>query len=231
MLRLLTEALLHLAYPHVCEGCGSDVLPKDQLLCLRCLSSLPLTGFHLHADNPVEKMFWGRLPLTAACAQYYFTKRSLMQGLLHQLKYRGNRDAGLYLGRLMGYSLLASSRFCTADLLLPMPLFRAREKRRGYNQAEVICRGISEVMQKPVRADIVIRSTGTDSQTKKGRIARWQNMEGRFELTGAAAIEHKQVLLVDDVITTGASLEALGRTLLPVEGIRLSIAALCFTLD
>lgn len=107
----LKEALLHFLFPHVCEGCGTDVLEPDHFLCLKCLSSLPKTAFQLYPDNPVEKLFWGRLPVAAATAEYYFATGSLMQHLMHRFKYRGNKEIGVYLGRQMGFSLKQANRF------------------------------------------------------------------------------------------------------------------------
>jgi ComF family protein len=229
LLHEIKDSLLHLVFPHVCEGCGSDVLDVHNELCLKCLSSLPETNFHMHANNPIEKIFWGRLPVTYATAQYYFTKESLMQHLMHQLKYRGNKELGIYLGKLMGHALAASNRFSFVDALIPLPLFPVKEKKRGYNQATVLCEGIAGVLQKPVLKDVVRRVSYTDSQTKKNRVERWQNMEGRFELVNPSTIEGKHVLLVDDVITTGATLEACGKEINQVPNVQLSIATLCFS--
>lgn len=225
----IKESLLHLLFPHVCEGCGTDVIEQDHFLCLKCHASLPKTEFHLYPNNPIEKIFWGRLPITHATAQYYFTKASLMQHLMHQLKYRGNKELGLYLGRLMGHAFKQSNRFERIDALIPLPLFPAKEKGRGYNQATVLCEGISEVMAKPIVKNAIVRTMHTDSQTKKNRVQRWENMEGRFELVNLGAIKDKHVLLVDDVITTGATLEACGTELLEAENVRLSVATLCFS--
>ena len=223
------DALLHLVFPHICAGCGSDLVEKDNFLCINCLSSLPETLFHLHPNNPIEKLFWGRVPITHATAQYYFVKESLMQRLMHSFKYRGNKDLGLFLGRLMGNQLNQSNRFSFIDVIIPLPLFAAKENRRGFNQAAILCEGISEVLQKPILKDVVFRKVHTESQTKKSRIQRWQNMEGRFDLANKEKIAGKHVLLVDDVVTTGATLEACGRELLKAEDARLSIATLCFS--
>jgi len=175
----------------------------------------------------VEKKFWGRISLEHATAQYYFTRESLMQRLMHQFKYKRNRDLGFQLGGLMGASIKNSGRF-PVDALIPLPLFRVKEKKRGYNQATILCEGMAESLQVPVLKDAVIRSHHTDTQTKKGRIERWQNMEGKFVLLKPRAVRNKNVLLVDDVITTGATLEACGAELLKAENIKLSIAALCY---
>lgn len=229
LLHDIKAALLHLAFPHVCAGCGSDALEQEHALCLYCLNALPLTRFHLHPDNPVEKAFWGRLPICSATAQYYFTRGSLIQRLMHRLKYRGDQALGLYLGQLMGLQLAQSDRFRQADALLPLPLAPARERKRGYNQAALLCQGIAEVLQKPVLTDAIARTAFTESQTKKNRVERWQNIEGRFRLTDEKGLEGRHLLLVDDVITTGATLEACGRELLRAGGTQLSIATLCFS--
>lgn len=229
LLKEIKDSLLHLAFPHVCEGCGTDNLQADHILCLRCLSSLPQTNFHLHPNNPIEKIFWGRIPVVHATAQFYFTKESMMQHLMHQFKYKNNKEIGLYLGKLMGFALAASNRFSFVDALIPLPLHKSKEHKRGYNQAAILCEGIAGVLGKPVLKNIVVRPEQTETQTKKGRVQRWQNMEGKFALNNNTAIEGKHVLLIDDVITTGATLEACGREILKAGNVQLSIATLCFS--
>lgn len=193
---------------------------------MRCMDALPETNFEWHSGNPVEKTFWGRLLLEGASAQYYFTRESLVQHLMHQFKYKGNKDLGLQLGRIMGEKLRVSGRF-DVDGLVPLPLFPAKEKRRGFNQATVLCEGMAESMHIPVLDKVVTRPQHTATQTLKGRIERWRNMEGKFILANPAPIRNKHVLLVDDVVTTGATLEACGNELLRGENVRLSVATLC----
>ena len=229
LLQEIKNSLLHFSFPHVCEGCGTDLPEPSQLLCLRCLSFLPATNFHMHPNNPIEKIFWGRMPVTYATAQFYYTRESLIQHLMHQFKYRGNKDIGLYLGKLMGYALSSSNRFSYLDALIPVPLFPSKERKRGFNQATVLCEGIAEVLNIPVWKDVICRNSFTETQTKKGRIERWQNMEGRFELIKRQQLEGRHVLLIDDVVTTGASLESCGTELLKANDMRLSIATLCFS--
>lgn len=226
---VLRDALLHLAFPHICEGCGTDVITTDHYLCAQCLGKLPATHFENYANNPAEKIFWGRLPITTATARYYFTKGSTLQHLLHQFKYKGHQRLGLYLGRSMGTMLANSPRFADVEALVPLPLFPEKEHRRGYNQALVLCQGIGEVWPRPIIPDAVVRMSATESQTKKNRIQRWQNMEDRFQLKAPAALANKHVLLVDDVVTTGATLEACGRAILEAANTRLSIATLCIS--
>jgi ComF family protein len=226
-LKEIRESLLHIVFPHVCDGCGSDLLNIESTLCIRCLSSLPETNFEIHPNNPVEKSFWGRLPIVNASAHLYFTKESLVQHLMHQLKYKGNKDLGLQLGRLMGNALKNAAWFNEIEALVPLPLFPSKEKKRGYNQATVLCEGIAEILSLPVLNKVITRPQHTETQTKKGRIERWKNIEGKFLLMDPLAIQNKHLLLVDDVVTTGATLEACGNELLTAENVKLSVATLC----
>ena len=222
------NSTVHLFYPHICTGCGSDLLEDNNLLCLRCIHDLPHTNFANLANNPIEKHFWGRLPLTAAHSEFYFSKEFLIQHLIHQLKYKGDTEIGFYLGELMGRTMLNSSRFNSIDALIPLPLYADKEHKRGYNQAAVICNGISSVMNIPVLNDCVIRQHATETQTRKHRTERWENVKGSFRVVNENALTNKHVLLVDDVVTTGATLEACGNVILQTENVKLSIATLAY---
>lgn len=217
---------MHLLFPHLCEGCGNDLLKPGALLCLRCMESLPVTRFEMYGGNPVEKRFYGRLPVEQAAALYYFTKDSLVAKLVHLVKYKGHQKLGIQLGRMMGDALLQSGRF-PADALLALPIFPAREKKRGYNQSALLCQGMAEYLNLPILQQVISRPHQTETQTKKGRIARWKNIEGKFVLTDLPAISGKHILLVDDVITTGATLESCGAELIKAPGCKISIACLC----
>ena len=157
----------------------------------------------------------------------YFTKESLVQHLMHQLKYKGNKDLGLQLGRLMGNALKNAARFNEIDVLIPLPLFPSKEKKRGYNQANILCEGISEILSLPVLTNVISRPQHTETQTSKGRIERWKNIEGKFQLIDPAPVQNKHILLVDDVVTTGATLEACGNEILTAGNVKLSVATLC----
>jgi ComF family protein len=220
---------LHLFFPHVCAGCGSDIVSKDHQLCLRCISELPFTNFFEQPANPVEKKFYGRLNISNAASGYFFTKDSLIEALIYELKYKGNKAIGRYMGERLG-NLLLNSRFSNVDLILPLPLNARRLKKRGFNQAAVLAEGIASVWPKPIITGAVIRKVNTETQTHRGRITRWENMDGVFTVAEPSQIQNKHVLLVDDVVTTGASLEACGAEILKVEGTTLSIATLAYTI-
>ena len=225
-LQNIFSSSLHLFYPHICTGCGSDLLEENNLLCLRCINDLPHTNFAQYNNNPAEKVFWGRIPVAAAHSEFYFAKGSLIQQLIHQLKYKNNTAIGFYLGELMGRSLLESSRFNNIDYLIPLPLYPDKERKRGYNQATVICNGMSAIMNVPVSIDNVIRQKFTETQTRKHRTERWENVSGSFVIKNPGALKGKNLLLVDDVVTTGATLEACGSVVLQTEGVKLYIATL-----
>ena len=212
MITQIGHSLTHLFFPQVCYGCGSDLVSDEQLLCLHCLHRLPYTDFQLRTNNPVERIFWGRLPVVQAAGIFYLTKDSILERLMYQLKYKGKQEVGIYCGRMMGQAICETS-FASVDALVPLPLFPAKERKRGYNQATVICEGIASIIHRPVWKNAVQRVTGTQTQTRKNRIERWENMKGRFNISDAAALSGKHVLLVDDVITTGATLEACGTEL------------------
>jgi len=225
-LKTIFADTLHLFYPHVCTGCGSDLVQTDHLLCLRCISNLPHTNYAQHAGNPIEKIFWGRVPLVAAHSEFYFSKESLIQHIIHQLKYKGNQDIGIYLGEILGRTLLNSNRFLGIDYLIPLPLYADKERKRGYNQAAVICTGMSGVMNVPVLTGNVTRQRYTETQTKKHRTERWENVADSFIVNDKEELSRKNVLLIDDVITTGATLEACGQSILQSADVKLSVAAL-----
>lgn len=223
------SSLLHLFYPHNCEGCGSTLVSDAQFLCTRCIHRLPATGFFNKQGNPVEKAFYGRLPLKHAAAVYYFTKNSLLQHLLVQLKYKNNRDAGHFLGRMLGHALANAERFSGVELLVPLPLNPQKEFIRGYNQSALLCEGIREIWKKPVLTNAITRIRFTGTQTHRNRLSRWQNMENSFAVTQPELLINKHILLVDDVVTTGATLEACGSSILEISGTELSMAAVGYT--
>lgn len=229
LIKEITQGLTHIFFPHICTGCGSDLINEGQLLCFHCLNKLPLTHFQLFANNPVEKIFWGRAAIESASSQYYFTKNSMLQQVLHQFKYKSKKQIGIYFGNMMGKALYESNRFNSVDALVPMPLFASREKKRGYNQATVLCEGMASIMKVPVMENVIERIIATTTQTQKNRIERWENINKKFALKNKINLYNKHLLLVDDVLTTGATLDACANELLQAENVRVSIATLAYT--
>lgn len=223
----LASGLTHLFYPRLCEGCSKPLLQEEDVLCLNCsIYNLPRTAYHHIHENETFMRFAGRVKVEQATSLAYFTADGLLQHLLHKLKYEDRKDVGAYLGTQLGYDLLQVGWAKGIDAIVPVPLHPKKEAIRGFNQATVIAETMGEVLKLPVLADIVKRTRFTDTQTQKTREERIENMQGAFEVVDAANISGKHILLIDDVLTTGATLEACALSLLAVQGVRLSIATI-----
>lgn len=220
-----TDLMLYL-FPELCLVCGKRLSGSGEVLCLNCEYNLPKTAHcDIHA-NQVNQAFWGRVPTEKSTSLFRFEKGSPYQSLLHDLKYRGNQRAGLYLGRLLGRELLHSS-FSTCDIMVPVPLHQKRLKKRGYNQSELIARGASEITRIPVFPELLKRITHRPSQTSLGRYERYQNIRGNFCVSSDAPdVNGMKILLIDDVMTTGSTLEACSWELLKTFNCRIYIATL-----
>jgi ComF family protein len=225
----LFRSFLYLFFPNSCCGCGSHLAGEENLFCIYCLAEMPITRFEFYSSNPIERIFWGRTTIEAASAHLYFTGVSAIQHSIHLLKYQGRKEIGFYFGRKMGQALKQSGRFNHCEIIIPLPLYISRERKRGFNQSALIAEGISEILNIPVICDAVFRVKKTDTQTHKNRIGRWKNMASAFEIRDPRRISGKHILLVDDVVTTGSSLEACARVILDIPGIRVSIACLAHT--
>jgi len=201
------------------------------MLCLHCLNNLPKTDLHLYQENMIMDVFAGRLLLAKATSFLYFTQTGMVQELLHELKYRNNKELGIYLGKLMGLELENQDWFEGIEAIVPVPLHFKKEYSRGYNQSGLLADGLSEACGKPAWHRLLLRTRNTDSQTKKNRIERWENVKDVFEI-GSSKAGVKHILLVDDVLTTGATLEACGRTLMKsYPELKLSVLTLAVAKD
>lgn len=227
----ISSSLMHLFFPHVCRGCYQELQQKDHFLCTGCLSVLPYSGFEKIQGNPVEKIFFGRIHIEAAASFLFFTPASVVQHLIHQVKYRNQQQLAVYLGRAMGQQLAESERFGEVDLVVPLPLFRNREAERGYNQAGLLARGVAGAMGLPVEENALTRVRASATQTRKNRAERWENVEGLFQITGKPALDGKNILLVDDVVTTGATLEACATAIRGTPGARVWISTLAYAMQ
>lgn len=219
---------LELFYPRLCVGCGKKLYRDERYVCLECLSSLPLTQDHESADNFVEQHLYGRPFIESATALMLYEKESVPQKLLHEIKYHGAKELARSLGRMLGRDL-RGGRFASVDMIVPVPLHPNRLKWRGYNQSEWFAMGLSEELGLPVRTDLVERVTETSTQTKKNAEERWENVQGIFSLKKDAPLQDikgKHVLVVDDVITTGATLMACAAAIATIGDVRISAASL-----
>jgi ComF family protein len=201
----------------------------ERVFCLSCTYDLPKSYFHEFADNPVQQVFWGRVPLEHAMAFLLFTKKGKAQHLIHQLKYKGKQEVGRQIGRLYAQDLKnAAHPVCEVDQIIPVPLDPIKQQKRGYNQSSCFAEGLAEVLQVPVEEKSLVRQHMQSSQTRLGRMQRWDNVSGRFQLRQPQSLENRHVLLVDDVLTTGATLEACAIEILKAKGSRLSIATMAY---
>ena len=189
---------------------------------------LPKTNYHVEADNPVIRHFWGKVNVSAASSYYFFNKGQKVQKLIHRLKYKGQKEIGIKMGNLYGSELLKNSGYSSADLIIPVPLHKSRLRTRGYNQSDFFAKGLSAAMNIPAETNLLVRNKKTETQTRKSRFARFENVSEVFSLTSESAIEGKHVLLVDDVITTGSTLTACADVLLKNKNTRVSIASIAY---
>jgi len=241
------NSFLHLFYPQICFGCGTDELDKSKALCASCIKALPYTDFFQIRSNPIEKIFWGRVPVQYAGAVLFFTKDSLVQTLMAQLKYHHNKKVGILFGQLIGEAINAEASFKTIDLLVPIPIRTSKLNKRGYNQSTIIAMGIQEnctirYNQSAIIAmgiqenctipigDFLKKKKWTSTQTKKDRNSRLQSIPDLFTLTNAETLKGKHVLIIDDVLTTGATIEAAVTCLMTAEPASISIAVAAYTL-
>lgn len=209
-------------------GCGGVLSKSESILCFICENNLPKTYFEKDAENVVFKRMYGRIPIQQATSFLYFDKGGLVQHLMHQLKYNDKKEIGLYLGKLLGQQLMQHSAYFNIDMIIPVPLHEKKLYQRGYNQSELFAKGIAEAMNKSLATDIISRIDYTQSQTGKNKFERWENVKDAFRLNNAELIKGKQVLLVDDVITTGATLEACAQHLMNEEDVKISVATIAF---
>lgn len=219
-------SLVRLFSPRRCAVCGTCLDEDEEVLCLKCDIAMPRTDYHLRPDNPVERLLQGRFPLVRASSYMFYRKGSDFRHIIFQIKYGGRKERGETMGRLMAADLAPAGFFAGVDVLLPVPLHPDKQRRRGYNQSEWLARGMSAVTGIPLSAGRVVRKKNTETQTRKSSFQRWDNMEGVFEVTDAESFVGRHVLLVDDVLTTGATLTACADAFSGVEGVRFSVLTL-----
>lgn len=221
---------LSLFFPLLCLLCRQNQRSTNQPLCLACQAKLSPTNLHLYQDNEFTDRFIGRVQLETAAALYYFSKTSKVQILLHLLKYGDRPMVGVQLGRFYGQLLKEQALFSTIDLIIPVPLHPKRERQRGYNQSTQFAIGLSEVLNVPYSEDVLERRIYTPTQTGKNRVDRLENVLTAFQLKQKDLIADKHILLVDDVLTTGATLEACALQLQKASNVKISMAAIAIAM-
>jgi ComF family protein len=217
-----------LFFPQLCAACMESLVANEYIICTSCLYNLPFTNFHLTADNIVARQFWGKIKLEAAYALYYFNKGGKIQNLMHQFKYKGVNQIGNILGNIAGEQLIQNDLFKTVDFIIPVPLHKKRLKQRGYNQSACFAEGLAQRLKVAVELHNLVREIPTETQTRKSRFARFENMQDVFFITSPEKLANKHILLVDDIVTTGSTLEACGLALLKIEGLKLSVATIAY---
>ncbi len=220
------QNFLSFFYPRLCLSCENALYQHEAIVCLDCQLHFPETGYHLYHDNPLNQTFLGRVKTEAVASLFFYRKGGGIQQLLHALKYRGKKEVGTYFGEYYGKLLKKSELFDQTEIIIPIPLHPKKLKKRGYNQSEAIAEGLSCGMNLPYETQAIVRQTFTDTQTKKSRINRWENVKDVFEVADPLRLQGKNILLCDDVLTTGATLEAAAKKILEIEGTKIWIVTL-----
>lgn len=230
LLTTMINSILDLFYTRICAGCKTPLLQAESLLCTSCHYHLPHTNYHLMNDNPVFKLFWGRVNLNGAAAFLQFRKGGRTQHILHAIKYQNATELGTYMGELYAQQLNQSELFRSVDVIIPVPLHISRERQRGYNQSLLFAKGLGSGLNKEISANNLLRVTATSTQTRKSRFARFINMQEVFTVKQPEQLTNKHILLVDDVVTTGSTLESCAQLLLDKTGCSVSVATIAAAL-
>ena len=218
--------MLNLFFPEVCEACN-DVLGDNELvICTSCRHQLPVTNFHFNDSETVKKVVYGRVKLENATALLHFSKKGIVQQLLHNLKYRGHEQIGGFLGKWIGSELSVIDAYKAIDCIVPVPLYKTKLRKRGYNQIAEFGREIAKALNAEYNDTVLVKTKSTKTQVFKGRLTRWNDDGAVFSITEVESLKGKQILLVDDIITTGATVEACATVLLKIDNIKLSLVTM-----
>jgi ComF family protein len=204
----MIKDFLSLVFPDNCLACSKSLNKGEFSICTSCQYLLPKTNYHLHQENELNKRFWGRVDIKFALSYLKFVKGGMVQKMLYNIKYMGNKEGARVLGKWYGHDLYGSDYQKQFDLLLPVPLHHRKLKKRGFNQSSLFADGLSESLKVETSDNTLIRICERTSQTNKSRFERWQNVEGIYKINNLDKIKEKRILLIDDVITTGATFES-----------------------
>lgn len=213
-------------FPETCLGCKDKLMYQERSICTKCLHNLPFTLFHKHSQNPVSQTFYGRVPIENATALLHYKKHGIVQQLLHQLKYKGRQEVGNILGNMLGKALKETTAYNSITYIIPVPLHKKRLQKRGYNQVSTFGKQLAHHLEATYSEDILIKVSNTKTQAFKKRAARWLTTQHSFEITETNSLADQHILLVDDIITTGATLEACANALKKIPNIKISVATM-----
>jgi ComF family protein len=222
------DDFIGLLFPRICYGCGNHLLRNESLICTECFVMIPRTDYHSQNSNPVAQLFWGRCKIEKAAAFSYYNRGSRIRSFIHHLKYNGITEIGPELGKIYGASLKSSGFTDDIDIIIPVPLHPSKERARGFNQSELISKGVAEATGISVETGIIVRIEKSQTQTRRSRYERWTNVEGIFGISNPEKLEDRHILLVDDVITTGSTIESCTNELLKIKGVKVSVIALAY---
>lgn len=225
----MIKNLLNLFFPKICSACSLQLSDNEIQICTHCRHQLPLTNFHDDPNNEVHKRLYGRVKLACATALLHFSKKGIVQELMHNLKYRGQESIGEFLGEWLGSELSQLEAYKTIDVVIPVPLHKAKLKSRGYNQVDKFGQALAKAINAEYNTSILIKTANTKTQVFKDRLKRNTNESSNFKLTNTHLLANKHILLVDDIITTGATVEDCASQLLEIKGIILSLATMAIT--
>ena len=224
----LINDFLSLIYPRQCEACANNLFKHEIYLCNYCKLNLPKSNFHHTSDTELTGVFAGRIPFIHALCFYVFEKSGKVQKLLHAIKYENQKSLAEFLGKQYAEDLIKNNTFGAVDVIIPIPLHKNKLKARGFNQSDCFAKGLSLNLNILMDTQTLVRKTETSTQTKKRKFERWQNVDGIFEVANKDYLINKHVLIVDDVITTGATIEAAWQSMKDIEGIKISVVAIAF---
>lgn len=225
----MVKNLINLFFPKICNGCRNSLSDFEDTICSKCRHDLPVTNFHFQDDNPLERIFYGRVKIAQASALLHFTKKGIVQELLHNLKYRGHEHIGSFLGKWLAQELVQSGKYSNIDIVIPVPLHIKKHRKRGYNQVALFAKELAISLNAQYIDDVLIKNTQTETQVFKKRLARWQQRNEVFELKNANKIVGKHILLADDIVTTGSTIEACISVLNNAKINTISIACMAIT--
>ncbi|WP_343330942.1 ComF family protein [Polaribacter staleyi] len=227
-MRILKD-LFNLFYPKLCANCEHQLTQNENVLCTFCRHDLPLTNFTDSLENKIAKTFYGRVAIEKANSLLFFRKTGITKKLIHELKYKGNEEIGHFFGNWLGEILKENKDFLDIDVIIPVPLHPKKRRQRGYNQVTKFGKSLSKHLEKPLIENILIRTSTSKTQTFKARFERFNNIDTKFQLSDFTILKNKHVLLIDDVITTGATLEACAKELQKTAGVKISILTMAYT--